>query len=226
MELKNIVPWGRNMQEYMQIFNLGKDDIVSKKFLGCGDGPSSFNTEVDCEGGSVVSIDPLYRYSKSEIIVRIDEVKEEILKQVEDNRNSFVWKEIENIEALENVRVNAMLEFLMDYSEGKEEGRYIDASLPNLPFEDSIFDIALSSHLLFLYSKHLDLKFHIDSIAEMLRVAKEVRIFPIVTLENSRSPHVSEVIKYFKSLGFSASIVKSGYEFQKGANEMLVIGYP
>ncbi len=223
MELKNIVPWGRNMQEYMQIFNLTHDDIVNKKFLGCGDGPSSFNTEVDCEGGSVVSIDPLYKYSKSEIIARIDEVKDDILEQVEANKDSFVWKEIESVEALENVRVNAMLEFLMDYNEGKEEGRYIDASLPSLPFKDDTFDIALSSHLLFLYSEHLDLEFHIKSIEEMLRVAKEVRIFPIVTLKNNRSPHINEVIEYFKSLGFNTQIVKSKYEFQKGANEMLVL---
>ena len=223
MELKNIVPWGRNMQEYMQIFNLSHEDIVSKKFLGCGDGPSSFNTEVDCEGGSVVSIDPLYRYSKSEIIARIDEVKEDILEQVEANKDSFVWRDIESIEALENVRVNAMLEFLMDYNEGKEEGRYIDVSLPNLPFEDNIFDIALSSHLLFLYSEQLNLEFHIKSIEEMLRVAKEVRIFPIVTLKNNRSPHIIGVVEHFKSLGFNAKIVKSKYEFQKGANEMLVV---
>ena len=223
MELKNIVPWGRNMQEYMHMFNLSKEDIVSKKFLGCGDGPSSFNSEVDCEGGKVVSIDPLYKYSKSEIIARVDEVKEEILKEVEANKESFIWSDIADIEALENVRVNAMLEFLMDYNEGKEEGRYIEASLPKLPFDDKEFDIALSSHFLFLYSEHLDLEFHIESISEMLRVASEVRIFPVVGLDNNRSKHLDATIEHFKKLGFNAEVVKSGYEFQKGANEMLLI---
>ena len=211
------------MQEYMHIFNLSQEDITNKKFLGCGDGPSSFNTEVDCEGGSVVSVDPLYSYTKSEIITRVDEVKEEILKQVEANKNSFIWTDIENIDALENVRVNAMLEFLMDYNEGKEEGRYIDARLPDLPFKDKEFDIALSSHFLFLYSEHLDLNFHIDSIMQMLRVANEARIFPIVGLDNSRSVHLVTVVEHFKNLGFSVEIVKSAYEFQKGANEMLVV---
>ena len=63
MELKNIIPWGRNLSEYVAMFMLTNEDLNSK-MLGCGDGPSSFNTEVDLNDGSVVSIDPLYAYSK------------------------------------------------------------------------------------------------------------------------------------------------------------------
>ena len=63
MKLENIVPWGRSKKEYMEMFNLGKEDVLNKRILGCGDGPSSFNTEVDYDGGRVVSIDPLYAYT-------------------------------------------------------------------------------------------------------------------------------------------------------------------
>ena len=65
----------------------------------------------------------------------------------------------------------------------------------------SFFDLALSSHFLFLYSEHLDYEFHLESILEMLRVAREVRIFPLLTLKNERSPHVERIIEEIDRLG-------------------------
>ncbi len=223
MKLENIVPWGRSKKEYMEMFNLSKEDVLSKRILGCGDGPSSFNTEVDYDGGRVVSIDPLYAYTKKEIMQRIDEVAEEVMSQVRANADSFVWKNIPDVESLEHIRIEAMMEFLMDYEDGLEEERYIDAELPNLPFEDNSFDMALSSHLLFLYSDHLDEAFHKAAIDEMLRVAKEVRIFPLLTLDNKPSPHLETVIDHLRNNGYKAEVVPTGYEFQKGADEMLQI---
>ncbi|MCF6207555.1 MAG: class I SAM-dependent methyltransferase [Sulfurovum sp.] len=221
MNLEQIVPWGRSKKEYMEMFNLSKEDILNKRILGVGDGPSSFNTEVDYDGGKVVSVDPLYAYSKKEIMQRIDEVAPVVMEEVKAHADNFVWKNIPDVESLEHMRIEAMMEFLMDYEEGLEEGRYINASLPNLPFDDNSFDLALSSHLLFLYSDHLDVQFHKDAIDEMLRVANEVRIFPLVTLTNERSPHLDEVTAFLKAKGHTVEIVKTGYEFQKGADEML-----
>ena len=223
MKLENIVPWGRSFREYKEMFILSKDDIQDKKILGCGDGPSSFNTEAEYEGGEVISIDPLYAYSKKEIMQRIDEVADEVMSQVKNNMEKFVWKNIPDVDSLLHMRIEAMMEFLSDYEEGKEEGRYIDASLPTLPFEDKAFDLALSSHFLFLYSEHLDEAFHQAAIEEMLRVANEVRIFPLLTLTNERSPYIERIIELLEKEGCKAEIVQTGYEFQKGANEMLKI---
>ena len=222
MKLENIVPWGRSLAEYKAMFLLNKDDL-KVKILGCGDGPSSFNTEVDMEAGSVVSVDPLYAYSKKEIIQRIDEVSDEVMDQVKKHKDDFVWKNIPDPDTLYEIRIEAMMEFLMDYNEGKEEGRYMAQALPVLSFEDGQFDLALSSHFLFLYSEHLDEAFHIKSLLEMLRVAKEVRVFPLVDLKAEKSVHIEGVIKELTSLGYSTSIIKTGYEFQKGGDEMLKI---
>jgi len=222
VELENIVPWGRNLSEYVAMFMLTKNDLDGK-ILGCGDGPSSFNTEVDLNDGSVVSVDPLYAYSKQEIMHRIDEVTEEVMEQVVKNKDNFVWKIITSPGMLYEMRIESMTEFLMDYNEGKEEGRYVAEELPNFSFEDEQFDLALSSHFLFLYSEHLDEDFHIKSLLEMLRVAKEVRIFPLVDLKGEKSVHVEGVIKELTALGYDTSIIKTGYEFQKGGNEMLKI---
>ena len=72
MKLENIVPWGRNLNEYKAMFLLNETDLKNK-ILGCGDGPLSFNTEVDMNDGSVVSIDPLYQFSKKEIMQLFEE---------------------------------------------------------------------------------------------------------------------------------------------------------
>jgi hypothetical protein len=226
MELEKIVPWGRSKKEYMEMFNLTREDLLSKRILGCGDGPSSFNTEVDYDEGKVVSVDPLYGYSKQEIMQRIDEVREEVMAQVKAHADNFVWKNIPDIESLEHMRIEVMMEFLMDYEDGREEGRYIKASLPELPFEDQRFDLALSSHLLFLYSDQLDREFHIRAIEEMLRVASEARIFPLLTLNNTPSPHLEAVMAHFRDRGYDVEVVKTAYEFQKGADEMLRITRP
>jgi len=222
MKLEKIVPWGRNLSEYVAMFMLTNEDLNSK-MLGCGDGPSSFNTEVDLNDGSVVSVDPLYAYSKKEIMQRIDEISEEVMEQVDKNKDNFVWKIISSPGMLYEMRIEAMTEFLMDYNEGKEEGRYIAEELPNLSFEDEQFDLALSSHFLFLYSEQLDVDFHMKSILEMLRVAKEVRVFPLVDLKGDKSVYIEGVVKELTSLGYDVNIVKTGYEFQKGGNEMLKI---
>jgi len=222
MKLEKIVPWGRNLSEYVAMFLLTGNDL-NAKILGCGDGPSSFNTEVDLNDGSVVSVDPLYAYSKKEIMHRIDEITDEVMEQVIKHKDDFVWKSIVSPDMLFEMRIEAMTEFLMDYNEGKEEGRYVAEELPNLSFEDDQFDLALSSHFLFLYSEHLDENFHMKSILEMLRVAKEVRVFPLVDLKGERSVHIEDVVKELTSLGYDVSIVKTGYEFQKGGNEMLKI---
>ena len=220
MHLQNIVPWGRTLEEYKKMFNLTEADLKSK-IIGCGDGPASFNCQTNEIGGSAVSIDPIYRYTKEQIKNRIDEVANDILEQIIANKDNFVWKDIKDAKELYTIRMEAMNKFLKDYELGKEEKRYIFGQLPKLPFNDSSFDIALSSHFLLLYSEHLDLEFHKKAILEMLRVAKEIRIFPIVDLHNKRSIHLDTIINMLKNRGLKTEVIKVDYEFQKGANEML-----
>ena len=124
-----------------------------------------------------------------------------------------------SVEGLGKIRMKSMLQFLADFEQGLEEGRYIAAELPNLPFADNTFDLALCSHFLFLYSDHLDLDFHIQAITEMLRVASEVRIFPVLDLNAAQSVHLEPILKQFPN----SELVKVNYEFQKGGNQMLLI---
>jgi hypothetical protein len=178
MKLENVVPWGRNFEEYKNMFLLSNQDLLSS-ILGCGDGPSSFNLEATKQNANITSIDPIYQFTKEEIQQRIDETSAVVGEQLKQNQKDFVWKNIKSVDELIDIRLTAMSDFIKDYENGKNENRYIHNELPKLSFDNDSFDLILSSHFLFLYSEHFDLKFHIDSILEMCRVSKkEVRIFP------------------------------------------------
>jgi len=223
MELSKVVPWGRSLSEYKEMFSLSENDL-KKNILGCGDGPACFNAELSKIGDNVVSVDPIYRFNTKEIRSRINEVYPQIMDQVAKNSDDFVWKNIANVEALGQVRMNAMQMFLGDYEQGKKSGRYLNASLPTLPFEDREFELALCSHYLFLYSDHVNKDQHIKSMKELCRVAREVRIYPLLSINNNEtSLHLEAVISELKESGFKVSLVPVAYEFQKGATEMLVV---
>jgi len=204
------------------MFALSDADLKAK-ILGCGDGPSSFNTEVTDQNGVVVSIDPVYQFTKDEIRQRILETAETILEQVSQNREDFVWSSIGSVDELETIRMSAMTKFLEDYDQGKEEQRYIEAYLPDLPFKDKSFDLVLCSHFLFLYGEHFDLEFHTDSVLEMCRVGSEIRIFPLLDLKGNRSSYLEPLMAKLIDNGYQCAIETVDYEFQKGGNEMLKV---
>ncbi len=221
MHLHDVVPWGRSFREYRDMFLLTDDDL-GKSILGCGDGPASFNAGLTKAGGSVISVDPIYRFSVDEIRSRVKDVCSDIVSEVSKTPDDFIWESIRDIDHLVQVRMDAMALFFADYEQGKMEGRYIDASLPELPFKDKAFDLALCSHYLFLYSSHLSLEQHIRSMNELCRVADEVRVYPLVTLESKRSEFIGPVVSELTDNGQDVSFHKAKYRFQKGAEEMLI----
>ena len=217
IEYKSIVPWGRSYTEYVSMFLLSPG-FLSQKVLGCGDGPAAFNSVANAFGGNVTSIDPIFHFSKKEIEKRINETFGEVIGQTRANMDKFNWEQFGTVEGLGKIRMKSMTQFLNDFEQGKEEGRYVAAELPELPFDDKAFDLVLSSHFLLLYSDQLDLDFHLKAIDEMLRVGREIRIFPVVDLNSNPSPHLPAIMEKY-----SSELVKVNYEFQKGGDHMLVI---
>jgi hypothetical protein len=218
--LDEIVPWGRSFDEYRRMFAM-TDEHLALTILGCGDGPASFNAAATRRGAAVTSCDPLYRWSAAQIQERIVSTCDRILEQTSRNREEFVWDSIQSVEELGRVRMAAMQAFLIDYERGRDRGRYVDAALPDLPFADRSFELALCSHLLFLYSSQLDECFHHAAARELCRVAREVRIFPLIALGGARSPHVASTMEALRADGCEVSIERVPYEFQRGASEML-----
>ena len=199
-----------------------KKDLTEKKIAGFGDGPASFNFQATKRGICVTSFDPIYSFSKNDIENRINEVRNIVITQMKQNMENYVWKDIKNLEELENLRMSAMKLFLSDFEKGKKQQRYIPFELPNkLNLPENTFHLGLSSHFLLMYTS-LGYDFHINSISEMMRVCEEVRIFPIVDLDAEQSVLTDNVIKYFKKI-YNVEILKTEYNFQKGENKLLVI---
>ena len=220
--LHSVVPWGRSFEEYCHFFSLTEADL-NKKILSVADGPCSFNAEMTRMGKSCISIDPIYQFSKEDIENRIHETAHTIGKEVRENQELFLWHYYKSLDGLINTRHSSMRIFLEDFNEGLKQGRYIIGEMPPLNFPDKSFDIVLCSHFLFTYSHKLDLNFHIESIKEMMRVGQEVRIFPVLAHDSSKSIHIDDVVSYFNTKISLAYFEKVNYEFQVGGDQMLVV---
>ena len=220
LRLDQTVPFGRSLREYELMFSLSEADR-RRRILDSAAGPSSFNAELTAAGGDVRSIDPLYQFTGAEIQRQFFSTLDHVIEQVRATPQNWVWGYHRDPEDLRRNRIAAMETFVADYSEGRRTGRYICGALPNLPFEADRFDLALSSHFLFLYSDHFDAAFHLAAIRALLQVAREVRIFPLLALRAERSQHVNPVCEELRREGHHLSIERVEYELQRGGNEML-----
>lgn len=220
VSLERVIPWGRTLAEYRQMFSLTESDL-QKRIVGCADGPASFNAEMTAVNHHVISFDPVYTFSVAQIEQRVQETYPGMIAQVEQTQADYVWQTIRSPQHLAEVRLAAMDQFLADFEAGKADGRYLPYSLPTLPFADDTFELALCSHFLFLYSDHFSLDFHVTAVRELMRVALECRIFPLLDLRCNESIHLQPVIAALKTAGFQAVIEPVAYEFQRGGNQML-----
>ena len=221
-KLDKIILWGRSLKEYIGMFNLTPDEF-NLSILDCGGGPASFNAQMTSQGCNVISCDPIYQFSADEINGRIQKTYQILIDGLKANLANYVWQNIKSPEQLGKIRMQAMNQFLADFNLGLQQGRYVLNELPSLSFKDRQFDLALVSHLLFTYSDHLSLEFHLNSIKELCRVAQEVRIFPLLNISGEQSELLLPVIENLQQSGYKAETQRVNYEFQKGGNQLLKV---
>ena len=131
-----------------------------------------------------------------------------VIQETRANAGEFIWRHIPSLDDLGAVRMNAMQTFLSDYPQGRMGGRYLAEAVPSLSLPEGAFDLAVCSRFLFLYSDHLDLGFHIEGITELCRVSGEARIFPLLQLGATPSPHVRLVSEHFRAEGYEVAQVR------------------
>lgn len=222
MKLDQVVPWGRSLAEYCAMFALSPTDM-NQLILGCGDGPASFNYEMTALGHTVISIDPIYAFTGEQIASRVAATYPTIIEQMKQNADKYAWDFFKDADAVGQARLAAMDKFLADFAAGLAACRYRAEALPQLTFADQIFDLALCSHFLFLYSEQLSESFHLASLFELCRVAREVRIFPILDLSCKVSPHLEPACAQLTQAGYTVELIQVDYEIQKGGTQMLKI---
>jgi hypothetical protein len=122
------------------------------------------------------------------------------------NKARYLWGSIGSPEELGEVRMAAMRRFLTDFTQSFARGRYRPDALPDLCFVNDEFDLALCSHLLFTYSEHLTLDFHVTAIEEMCRVADEARVFTLLNYDGEPSPLLVPVVKELRAQGYETKV--------------------
>lgn len=219
-DIAKVVPWGRTSEEYRRMFVLGGEDL-GRRLLGVGDGPASFNAEWSAAGGDVVSVDPVYVHPGPAIASRFDDAASVVHAMVAREHHRFLWNDIASPDEMVARRRRALDGFLAHYRHPESAGRYVAGSVPILPFRADSFDLVLCSHLLFLYSHVLDAAMHEAALRDMLRVAPELRVFPLLDMDGMRSAHLGPVTCALEASGHRVAIERVPYEFQRGACEML-----
>ena len=171
--------------------------------------------------GRAVAADPLYGPPAATLEPELSAAVETNVAQLREKRDLFVWDVYGDVETRGRYLRAATERFLADYA--ANPGRYVAAAVPSLPFVAGAFDLALVANLLFLYDDRLDLAFHLAAVRELVRVAGEVRVFPLSSLDATRSVLVDPFVDRLRADGLSARFESVPYEFQPGATEMLVV---
>lgn len=223
------VPWGRSMAEYRAMFHL--DDVdPGSDILDVAAGPASFVAEWNDRaqrlktGGQAVAIDPLYNHPPLEIARDVAMARDQVMPGVRAHPERYDWSSLPNPDALEQVRVASMERFLEDYRQPDSHRRYRVGVLPSLELPGRHFDLALCSHFLFLYADMLDEQFHLASIRRLIELAADVRIYPLLNLDNQRPGFLKRLIETLREAdGLTVEEVPVSYRFQTGAHSMLRI---
>lgn len=213
----------RSLAEYRAMFAL-TDDQLAGTVLDCPGGAASFAAEVNAAGGDVTACDPLY----ASPLARIRDVATGDLRRAyryhSDHPDEYVWTFFADADHYLESRTRSIELFTTHHQ--REPECYVPASLPALPFPDRTFDLALCSHLLFSYADRLNRKFHLASILELVRVASEVRVFPLIPMGMETNPDLEPVRAELTAAGLATTVVRADYEFQRGGNEFMRINSP
>lgn len=211
--------WIYSLADYRLMFDLSEKELT-KRILDFPGGISSFNAEMHALDHQVISADRIYNLQQAEML----DLGEQLFVQSEEQLRSNI-DALENPKSLEDVIVNwdsSKTTFLMDYTLGREQGRYQEACLPKLPFKDDQFQLALCSDFLF----HLQAREGFDAkllIAELCRVSTEARIFPLMNEAGQIAEKLGPIMLLLQQNNFGIEVRQVKYPYRKGSNAMLRI---
>ena len=214
----------RAYSEYVAMFDLGPREL-SGRLLDCSAGASEFAAVVAAEAARIVAVDPAYALPRTMLAetARADLARGHAIAA--DFPARFTWQWFGSPERRTAIRQRALARFVTDLVARPQ--RYVAGQLPQLPFRSAAFDLALCSHLLFTWGDQLGRGWHAAAIVELARVATEVRIFPTVMQgAGAPVPFWDALIGDLHDAGLQAELRTVGYEFQVGADQMLVVTGP
>jgi len=219
--IRDLLLSGHTLLDYQHMFDLTDADL-SKSFLTVASGFDTFNTEMTTQGNHVISCARNYHMTPEDMTALAYENLARMQDHFEEHQEQYQLDTTATFKEVKQKLVGAAEQFLEDYPEGLEDGRYRGDVLPDLHFDDATFDYCLSSHFLFATSE-LSETMHVQAIKEMARVAQEVRIFPLSNAFGEISPLLGPVMLALQQTHYGVEVKQVEYEFQRGSNAMLRI---
>ncbi len=218
----DILVSSRSFAEYVAFFDLDAQALPAR-ILDCSAGASSFVAEAHARGTDAVAVDPVYALAPEALADRAKAGVPSGNSMIDANSDRFVFDWYQTPQRRAEIRRAALVTFQEHHHTYPD--RYIAAALPELPFANAAFDLALCSHLLFTWATQLDEQWHLAALVELCRVAEEVRVFPLV-LQGTGEPveFLSNLrTRLHNECGITTEVVAVPYEFQVGARHMLML---
>ena len=218
--MRKLVLWGHHVDEYKEMFDLSAADFDTR-ILEFGCGPSAINAQLHETTDHVVSCDPLFTLDKATLSTKVSLIFEDMVAQLREHQDKFDFNYYEGLNGLITKRQQGMAQFFADYERGRAEKRYLPLNKYDLPFADFSFDFALCSHYLFADLDDQDIDFHLRVIRELARVAKEVRIFPLIDRQGLPSSFLGPVLLGLQQENYGVEVREVSYHLQAKGNAML-----
>lgn len=210
----------RSLAEYLGMFAL-TDSELRGRILDCPGGAAGFTAEAAALGCDATACDPIYAgAAPDDLAAHAHAETARANAYLRAHPDQYVWTFFAGPEHHRATRNAAALRFAESFRACPQ--RYVAGALPDLPFAAATFDLALCSHLLFSYADRLDEAFHLAALRELVRVAREVRVFPLVAMGSAAPLDLDDLRCALAADGVDTEVRGVGYEFQRGGREMLV----
>ena len=213
----------RGLFDYQDMFALGAAELAAASILDCPAGASPFGAQVRARGGRVLSVDPAYHQPAEDVLAQVA-ANLERRDWLAAHAEGIDWTYLGSPDAHIRASQVAADLFAVDYRSHPEH--YAAAALPDLPFADDCFDLALSGHLLFAYDQALSIDQHVAALLELVRVTRgEVRVHPVHALHEAgpaRYAHLDHVRDVLDDHGIVTELRPISKSWIVGARQMLV----
>lgn len=215
--MKQPVFWGHTATEYQKMFDL---EIFPSRILEFASGISTLNLELS-KRAEVRSLDPRFALDADTLRCKAELIFHDMKDCIEHYQERYDFKAYNGLDAFMQTRYDGMQRFFGDYELGLTQGRYRAINELTLPYQDFYFDLALSSHYFFAGLAEQDLAFHIQMLQELARVAKEVRIFPLIHSDGRTSSELGPVLLALQQAGYGAEVRSIADPIEPDGNAML-----
>ncbi len=224
--LKRIAFFGRRLCDYERIYGFSREELRGQRVLDVGAGSASFAAEAARVGVHVLALDPVYRFRTFSVRDRALRDFADVQALVRSRREAYTMDAYGDEDQFWEARAEARDRFLEDFDSGFAAGRYRAGALPSLELDSGAFDLVLCGHLLFLYAAYFSEAFHLQSLLELVRVARgRVLIYPLVTLSGEPYPGMERLLDRLRSAGVESSLEPVEISVLRGSDQRLVL-YP